>query len=339
MKKLITIIAIFFPSLTFAQTCELKLKDIRTIDSQQNFERVLIENNFQRANLEELGWKKEAEKLSKKDTLFLAYTFEGETKYTYSQQTILAFGYFPSKNKMDSGDNFYLGFVISNPEDKYSVYSMIFSEVKEKCSFDEVIHNKNGQSASFYNCPNANFRGKIGFSIVDDNGMIVINNSEPLTGEQSSVLENQLPLVVSRKNLDAIMGGFSDGDGKATGGEGDDNKAGDKGKITGDPNASGYYGAGGGGDGGNYRLGNRKALTKPKPTYDCNEEGKVYVKISVDNTGRVFAAQAGVKGSTNSANCLLTKAKEAALKTRFNSDSNAPSNQIGIIIYNFSLSD
>ncbi len=150
MKKLITIIAIFFSSLTFAQTCELKLKDILEIDSQQNFERVLIENNFQRANLEELGWKEEAEKLSKKDTLFLAYTFEGETKYTYSQQTLLAFGYFPSKNKIDSGDNFYLRFVISNPEDRYSVYSMIFSEVKEKCSFDEVIHNKEGQSVSFY---------------------------------------------------------------------------------------------------------------------------------------------------------------------------------------------
>ena len=145
--------------------------------------------------------------------------------------------------------------------------------------------------------------------------------------------------AAKRKNLDAMIGGISDGDGKATGGEGDDNKPGDKGKITGDPNASGYYGAGGGGDGGNYRLGNRKALTKPKPTYDCNEEGKVYVKISVDNSGRVFAAQAGVKGTTNSANCLLTKAKEAALKTRFNSDSNAPSKQIGIIIYNFSLSD
>ena len=43
-------------------------------------------------------------------------------------------------------------------------------------------------------------------------------------------------------------------------------KQGDKGKITGDPNASGYYGNGGGGGGGNYRLGNRKlTLTKPKP--------------------------------------------------------------------------
>ena len=53
--------------------------------------------------------------------------------------------------------------------------------------------------------------------------------------------------AAKRKNLDAMIGGISDGEGKATGGEGDDNKPGDKGKITGDPNASGYYGTGGGG--------------------------------------------------------------------------------------------
>ncbi len=111
-----------------------------------------------------------------------------------------------------------------------------------------------------------------------------------------------------------------------------------KGSKTGDPNASGFYGNGGGvGSGGNYRLGNRKAITMPKPTYDCNEEGKVYVSISVDQSGSVISAQAGVKGTTNSVACLLNKAKEAALKTKFNSDNKAPFKQVGIIIYNFSL--
>ena len=157
--------------------------------------------------------------------------------------------------------------------------------------------------------------------------------------EQKRIAKEKSEKAAKRKNLDALMGGFSDGDGKDTGGEGDDNKAGDKGKITGDPNASGYYGNGGGGSGGNYRLGNRKALTKPKPTYDCNEEGKVFVSISVDNSGKVISAQPGVKGTTNSASCLLTRAKEAALRTKFNIDNNAPSKQIGIIIYNFSLSE
>jgi len=155
--------------------------------------------------------------------------------------------------------------------------------------------------------------------------------------EQKKAEKERKAKEAKRKNLDAMMGGFSDNDGNANGGEGDDNKAGDKGKITGDPNAKGYYGNGGGG--GNYRLGNRKALTKPKPAYDCNEEGKVFVRISVDKNGIVFAAQAGVKGTTNSASCLLTRAKEAALRTKFNPDSKAPAKQTGIIIYNFSLSE
>jgi outer membrane biosynthesis protein TonB len=142
-----------------------------------------------------------------------------------------------------------------------------------------------------------------------------------------------------RKNLDALMGGFSESNGNAEGGEGDDNQPGDKGKETGDPNASGYYGIGGDGSGGNYRLGNRKAITRPKPEYDCNEEGRVVVTISVDQTGKVISAQAGVKGTTNSASCLLSRAREAALKTKFNADSNAPSKQVGQIIYNFTLSE
>lgn len=157
--------------------------------------------------------------------------------------------------------------------------------------------------------------------------------------EQQRIEKQKAEEAAKRKNLDALMGGFSDTDGKADGGEGDDNKAGDKGKETGDPNASGYYGIGGDGSGGNYRLGNRKALHKPKPDYPCNEEGRVVVTINVDRSGKVISAQPGAKGTTNSAPCLLTEAKEAALKTKFNNDSKAPEKQVGAIIYNFSLSD
>jgi hypothetical protein len=142
-----------------------------------------------------------------------------------------------------------------------------------------------------------------------------------------------------REGVKKILEGYSNNDGNADGGEGDDNKAGDKGKTTGDPNATDYYVIGGGGGGGNYRLGNRRALSKPKPTYDCNEEGRVFVRISVDKNGKVIAAQAGVKGTTNSASCLLSGAKEAALRTKFNPDSKAPAKQTGIIIYNFSYGD
>ncbi len=160
-----------------------------------------------------------------------------------------------------------------------------------------------------------------------------------IEAENQRIEKEKQEKAAKRKSLDAMMDGLNTQNGNASGGEGDDNQAGDKGKVTGDPNASGYYGNGGGGGGGDYRLGNRKVLTKPKPTYDCNEEGRVFVSISVDTSGKVISAQAGVKGTTNSAPCLLTRAKEAALKTKFNSDGNAPAKQIGIIIYNFSLSE
>ncbi len=162
---------------------------------------------------------------------------------------------------------------------------------------------------------------------------------QKIVAEKKRIEKEKQEKATKRKQLDALMGGFSEGNGNATGGEGNDNQPGDKGKVTGDPNARGYYGNGGGGSGGNYRLGNRKALAKPKPTYDCNEEGRVFVSISVDKSGRVISAQPGVKGTTNSASCLLKRAKEAALKTKFNEDSKAPSKQTGVIIYNFSLSE
>ncbi|MFD1096868.1 energy transducer TonB [Salegentibacter chungangensis] len=129
-------------------------------------------------------------------------------------------------------------------------------------------------------------------------------------------------------------------DGSEEGGEGNDNLAGDKGSPDGDPNASSYYGQGTGLDGdGNYRLGGRKALNKEKFVQDCNESGIVVVRIEVNQQGQVIRATPGVKGTTNSAPCLTDPARRAALATRFNSDDNAPSRQVGTIIYNFKLSE
>ncbi|MBK5210160.1 MAG: cell envelope integrity protein TolA [Flavobacteriaceae bacterium] len=158
--------------------------------------------------------------------------------------------------------------------------------------------------------------------------------------QQEAIAKKQAEELEKRKKLDALIGGVSNSNGTATGGQGDDNKAGDKGKITGDPNANGYYGngAGAGGGGGDYQLGNRKPISRPKPDYICDEEGLVVVSIEVNIYGKVINATPGLKGSTNTAACLLSQAKEAALKTTWQPDSNAPSKQIGVIKYRFSLS-
>ncbi len=142
-----------------------------------------------------------------------------------------------------------------------------------------------------------------------------------------------------KRKLDELMGGLNTSNGSTTGGEGDDNTEGDKGNENGDPNADGYYGNGGSGGDGDYQLGNRKVLSRPKPRYECEEEGLVIVSIEVDRNGKVIKATPGVKGSTNTAACLLSQAKIAAMKTTWQADSNAGSKQIGIIKYRFSLSN
>lgn len=153
--------------------------------------------------------------------------------------------------------------------------------------------------------------------------------------------------------------------GSNKGGDGDDKAAGNKGKANGSLNSNGYYGSGGsgggtgggngtgngigtgsgygagsgGGSGGGsgYSLNGRKALSKPAPKYTCNEEGKVVVEVTVDQNGKTISATPGVKGTTNTASCLLEQAKIAALNTKWSADSNAAAKQVGKIIYNFSL--
>ena len=125
-------------------------------------------------------------------------------------------------------------------------------------------------------------------------------------------------------------------DGSTSGSEGDDDKPGDKGNDNGDPNAPDYYTNPGNGSGGNYDLIGRLVLKRPEPIYSCEKEGRVVVTIRVDRNGKVVKATPGTKGSTTTDPCLLNRAKEAALKTKWQSAANAPEKQVGKIIYNFS---
>ncbi len=137
-----------------------------------------------------------------------------------------------------------------------------------------------------------------------------------------------------RKKLDAMMGGLNNSEGTASGGEGNDSRPGDKGQLSGDPYGISYFGDGSGSGG--YGLRGRN-LTRKGTAYqqDCNEYGRVVVKIEVDKNGRVIRATPGVKGSTNTAPCLLAPARKSAMSYRWNTDSKAPSKQVGFVIVNF----
>lgn len=143
-----------------------------------------------------------------------------------------------------------------------------------------------------------------------------------------------------KKKLDELMGGLNKSDGTASGSEGDDDRAGDKGQPGGDPYATSYYGSPGSGSGtGGYGLNGRSLVNKGKVKQECNQEGRVVVKIIVDKNGRVVSATPGVKGTTNNSPCLLDPAKKTAFMHKWNLDSNAPSQQIGFVVVNFKLGE
>ena len=143
-----------------------------------------------------------------------------------------------------------------------------------------------------------------------------------------------------KKKLDELMGGLNKSDGTASGSEGDDNRVGDKGSPDGDPYAESYYGSPGSGSGtGGYGLNGRSLVNKGKVPQECNESGRVVVKIVVDRSGKVISATPGVRGTTNNNPCLLEPARKTAFMHKWNLDSNAPSQQIGFVVVNFKLGE
>ena len=93
-----------------------------------------------------------------------------------------------------------------------------------------------------------------------------------------------------------------------------------------------------GNSGNKWSLNGRKLIgSLPKPIDTSQKEGIVVVEIKVDKTGKVISANAGVKGSTTLDKHLCRVAKEAALKAKFNKNSNANYVQTGTITYHFVL--
>jgi hypothetical protein len=197
-------------------------------------------------------------------------------------------------------------------------------------------------------------------SVVIPKKVKVIKIKKPIT----IVKKEPKPVVVKPKvshNTNDALASLLKGSNK--GGDGDDKEGGNKGKANGNLNSNGYYGNGGGGTGGGkgegsgigtgsgygsgsgggsgggsgYSLGNRKALSKPAPKYTCNEVGKVVVEVSVDRNGITTNAVAGIKGTTNTAKCLLDQARIAAMNTKWEASGDALEKQVGRIVYNFNL--
>lgn len=141
-----------------------------------------------------------------------------------------------------------------------------------------------------------------------------------------------------KRKLDNLIGGVKNADGKTDGGEGPDNKGGNKGQLDGDPYAPSYFGGSGPGKGGiGYGLGGRGKPSRQIFEQECNEYGLVVVRIEVNRQGKVINAEPGIRGTTNTHPCLLEPAKKIALSHKWPADANAPTTQVGFVSINFDV--
>ena len=176
---------------------------------------------------------------------------------------------------------------------------------------------------------------------VKENLLAQDNNEEVSVPEVPKETPKPAPKP-SRETSDALSNilGAANAGGSGTAGQGDGNQPGYQGQIDGSQYANSYYGSGGGsGSGKGWGLNGRFIASQGKVPQNCNEEGRVVVQIEVDRSGRVVKATAGVKGTTNSAPCLLDAARKTAALHHWNADDNAPARQIGFIVINFKLGE
>lgn len=79
----------------------------------------------------------------------------------------------------------------------------------------------------------------------------------------------------------------------------------------------------------------RKLVKQPKVDNLTMERGVVVVAISINKYGDIVKADPGAEGTTTTSEYLLTKAKQAAQSSKFDSDTTFPLEQKGTITITF----
>ena len=187
MKKVLIVLFIFLLEPVIAQSTELSLKDLMAIESRENFERVLIENNFHREDVEDLDLTNIVQGIDDENAIVVAYSFDGMEKYGINPSVIMALGIFIEKDESKFSDKSLLTLMLSTPENEYSVYNIIYSEVKEKCTFDEIRRSDDDDmSVALYTCESDGKKKNVGFQINKELGMIIIKNGETESSEATT---------------------------------------------------------------------------------------------------------------------------------------------------------
>jgi len=154
--------------------------------------------------------------------------------------------------------------------------------------------------------------------------------NEPIIKEKEPEISENTKIVIENliKNQTKIKD-FLD--------EEDKQELSNKGNLDGSLYSSTYYNINGRER--NYGLSGRSLKSSGKVTQDCNQEGIVVVRITVNRKGKVIDADPGVKGTTNMDSCLLQPALKTALLHQWHYDEDAPERQIGFVVINFKLGE
>ena len=91
----------------------------------------------------------------------------------------------------------------------------------------------------------------------------------------------------------------------------------------------------GGGSGISFSLEGRGSTSLPKPTATSTENGTIVVTIMVDQEGNVVSAKAILRGTTLRDTNLWRRCEQAAKKSKFTANPDAPELQKGTITYKF----
>lgn len=163
----------------------------------------------------------------------------------------------------------------------------------------------------------------------DDEAPAIIEKPKNTKPKQEKPAEEPKPTV----NQKALFKGNNNP--QAGSSEGVTGQPGDQGNPNGLAGIKKYDGNGGKGNGTGYDLGGRGAKSLHRPNDDFSEEGIVVVDIWVNRQGKVTRAEVATKGTTVINSDMRNKAKQAAMRSSFASDPDAPEEQHGTITYTF----
>lgn len=155
---------------------------------------------------------------------------------------------------------------------------------------------------------------------------------KPVTNNDHSQPEEEKKPVINQNAL--YKGNQSTGTGA---GDGTGDQAGNQGKQTGNNLSTSYEGTGSGGGGIALNLSGRYFTSRPTIQDDGQSTGSIAVQITVDRSGNIKSAKAGVRGTTLSNSALWSKCEQSVLKAKLNPIAEGPELQAGTVVFTFIL--